>query len=174
MIYNHDIFPRKYSTCDSEVIAHLYETNKVGHSISKLSEFTEKMEGWFTVLALLKDDGGKMVMDAFSDSSRLGSYFIKELNTRVYSTYADDVAKVAKALGLTPVDMEQIKPDTAFRLDVLTGEQIEFSEIKTSANVPVTVYSEADWEGWANISTMEGNMSDDAFRQRFFSGGFRR
>jgi predicted glutamine amidotransferase len=171
MIYNHQKFPRKYSTCDSEVIAHLYEANKVGSSISKLNEFTEEMQGWFTVLALSKDDSGKMVMDAFSDSGRLGSYFIKELNTRIYSTYADDVAKVARSLGLTPVDMEQIKPDTAFRIDVLTGEQIEFSKIKTLENVPVTIYNEENWTGWPNVTVMEGNMSDEAFRNRFFAGG---
>lgn len=169
MIYNHEAFPRKYSTCDSEVIAHLYAANKVPSALSKLSEFSDKMMGWFTVLALSKDDSGKMVMDAFSDSGRLGSYFIKELNTRIYSTYAEDVFKVARSLGLTPVDPDQIKADTAFRLDVLTGEQIEFLKFKTSTNVHVSSYGD-DMSGWPNVSYMEGNLDDKEFANRFFAG----
>jgi hypothetical protein len=171
MIYNHDKFPSKYSTCDSEVIAHLYKANNVKTSIGHLNKFSSEMEGWFTVLALSKDDTGRMIMDAFSDSGRLGSYFIKELGARVYSTYAEDVAKVAYSLGLTAVDRDQIDADTAFRLDVLTGEQIEFTKIKTSSNIPVKVYSGDGWESWANVTTMEGNMSDEDFRKRFFAGG---
>ena len=64
MIYNDSSFKRKYSTCDSEVLAHLYHENKVSKSLKNLNEFTDKLQGWFTVLALTKNQDGKMVMDA--------------------------------------------------------------------------------------------------------------
>lgn len=172
MIYNEQLFTRKYSTCDSEVIAHLYSENKVSSDLKKLNDFSAKMKGWFTVLALSKDDSGKMVMDAFTDSGRLGSYFIQELNTRVYSTYADDVYRVAKQLGLTPVDCEKMDSDTAFRVDVLTGEQIEFTKIKSSTEVQVH-YPPGYWEGWENVATMEGNLSDEEFKNKWFANGMR-
>ncbi len=169
MIYNESIFPRKYSTCDSEVLAHLYEDNKVHSNLDKLNDFTGKLMGWFTVLALSKDDKGKMIMDAFSDSGRLGSFFIKELNTRIYSTYAEDVAKIAKSLGLTAIDEEKIAADTAFRIDVLTGEQIAFTKIKTS--VPMSSsYLGDEWAGWPSVTVMEGNLDDKEFANRFFAG----
>ena len=169
MVYNHEAFPRKYSTCDSEVIAHLYEANKVNAALDNLNKFTDKMLGWFTVLALTKDDKGKMVMDAFSDSGRLGSYFIKELDTRIYSTYSEDVARIAKSLGLTPIDEETIKADTAFRLDALTGEQIAFTQIKIAVPISRGHYGE-DWGGWPNVTVMEGNLDDEQFARRFFAG----
>jgi hypothetical protein len=110
-----------------------------------------------------------MVMDAFSDSGRLGSYFIKELNTRIYSTYAEDVHKIATNLGLTPIDEEQIAADTAFRLDVLTGGQIEFVNMKTESFVPVRKYHDLDdWSSWPNITHAEGNLDDERFTAQWF------
>lgn len=171
MIYNEEKFKRKYSTCDSEVLAHLYCENKVGSALEKLNEFADKLQGWFTVLNLSKDDSGKMVMDAYSDSGRLGSYFITELNTRIYSTYADDVARVAHSLGLTAVDPLKIDKDTAFRIDVLTGEQTEHVKLKSNS-IPVTYSTGPFWEDWGpGVTVMEGNLSDDDFKARWFAGG---
>lgn len=173
MIYNHMDFSKKYSTCDSEVIAHLYKEAKMNTDLSKLNDFSKKMEGWYTVLALTNDNTGKMVMDAFSDSGRLGSYFIPELDTRVWSTQADDVMRVAKTLGLSAIQPLQIKEDTAFRLDVLTGEQIAFTKFETKPRVGYGI--DSGWEGWANVTTMDGNLDDKAFVARWFgnrSGGF--
>ncbi len=169
MIYNDEMFTRKYSTCDSEVIAHLYAEHKAHESVAKISGFTEKMRGWYTVLALSKDATGKMVMDAFSDTGRLGSYFIKELDTRVYSTWGSDVLKIANGLGMTAVDEQTIEAGTAFRIDVLTGEQIETAKIETAYNVPVTVYPNEVYWG-PNIITAKGNLDDDEFAARFFAG----
>ncbi len=173
MIYNDTAFPRKYSTCDSEVLAHLYADNKVSKSLAKLNDFADKLQGWFTVLALARDDRGRMVMDAFSDSGRLGSYFIKELDTRIYSSYSDDVLHIAKALGLTAMDKEQMERDTAFRIDVLTGEVVEHVKLKTSNAVPVTYTGGSDfWDNWGpNIVHMEGNLSEQAFHDRWFGRG---
>jgi hypothetical protein len=171
MIYNQSLFKRKYSTCDSEVLAHLYYENKVNESLAKLNEFTDRLQGWFTVLALAKDKDNRMVMDAFSDSGRLGSYFIKELDTRIYSTQSDDVFRIAKQLGLTPSDHQKMAANTAFRLDVLTGEEIAHVKLvdkyaSTSKTYPASQY----WGPKDNVVIMEGNLSDEEFRKRFWRG----
>jgi hypothetical protein len=171
MIYNDFDFKRKYSTCDSEVLAHLYHEHKVSTDLSKLNEFSEKLQGWFTVLALSKDKDNRMVIDAFSDNGRLGSYFVKELNTRVYSTYADDIFRVAKGLGWTVSDPQTMKSDTAFRIDVATGEEIQHVKL-VSHKVQVRVYPASQYWGPSanNVTVMEGNLSDEEFRQRFWRG----
>ncbi len=169
MIYNEARFTRKYSSCDSEVLAHLYAEHKVPSQLKNLNSFTDQLQGWFTMLALSKDNSGRMVMDAVSDSGRLGSFFIKELDTRIYSTYSEDIRRVANSLGLTAIDEQKIDPNTAFRIDVSTGEQIEFVKFKvapTSNN-----WSEADWCGWGGVEVMEGNLSDEEFRKKWFSSG---
>lgn len=169
MIWNDQMFKKKYSTCDSEVIAHLYKENEVPLDLTNLNKFTTKMNGWYTVLTLAKDANGTLVMDAFSDTGRLGSYYIRELGTRVYSTRADDVYKVAKELGMTPASKEEMNRNTAFRINVLTGEQITHTTFKNQ-----DTYSDYNYEGnpnWDNVITMTGNLSDDDFRERFFKRG---
>lgn len=171
MIYNDDQFKRKYSTCDSEVLVHLYDDNKVNTSLDKLNEFSDKLQGWFTVLALAKNASGEMVMDAFSDSGRLGSYFIKELDTRIYSSYADDVFRIAKQLGLTPMHLEQMKADTAFRINVLTGEEIGHVKLNSKFKMPKVYPSSSLHHGpYKNVTVMEGNLSDEEFVRRFWRG----
>lgn len=167
MIYNEKKFPRKYSTCDSEVLAHLYTENKVSSDLINVNKFTKDLEGWYTVLSLSKDDNGQMIVDAYSDTGRLGSYFIKELDTRIYSSNASDVLEVAKKLGLTATDEDKMDADTAMRLDALTGEQIAHIKIEGSTSVPVKIYPGWEWEGWGEVITMEGNLDDEEFRKRF-------
>lgn len=167
-VHNEKEFPRKYSECDSEVLAHLYFNNKVGEDIGNLNKFVNKIDGWFTVLALSQNSEGKLIMDAFTDNGRLGSYFIKELDTRIWSSEASDIKRVADALGLTVSESKQMKRDTAFRIDVSTGEEIAFAKLDTSKVIPVRVYPADLWEGWGNVHTMEGNLDDKAFRERFF------
>lgn len=168
LIWNDQIFKKKYSTCDSEVIAHLYSENEVPLDLTNLSKFTTRMTGWFTVLTLAKDANGKLIMDAFSDTGRLGSYYIKELGTRVYSTRADDVYKIAHQLGMTPTHREEMNANSAFRVNVLTGEQI----VHTKFKVPELTYADYGDDGWgANVVSMTGNFSDEEFRNRFFKRG---
>jgi Glutamine amidotransferase domain len=171
MIYNDSLFTKKYSTCDSEVIAHLYAKHGVSNNLNKLNDFASTMEGWWTVLALAKDSTGRMIMDAFSENGRLGSYYIEEFGTRIYSTQADDVYRVAKSLGLTAVDLERMQPDTAFRLDVLTGEVVAEARLISSNRVPIRVTGRDTY--WDNVTVMNGNLSDEEFKNAWFAGGFR-
>lgn len=167
MIYNEEKFPRTYSTCDSEVLAPLYADHLVGHDLKNLNKFTPELEGWYTVLALAKDQDDKMIMDAFTDSGRLGSFYIKELETRVWSTYAVDVQQVAKSLGLTAIDEMKMDRDTAIRIDVLTGDIVDDIKLETSGTINVRVLPNM-WEGWQNVEVMEGNLDDEEFRNRWF------
>lgn len=158
MIYNDEDFTRKFSTCDSEVLAHLYTENNVSEDLGNLDKFTNKLEGWYTVLGLSKRNDGKLIMDAYTMNGRLASYYIPELETRVWSTDAEDIRKVARAFGMTVSDGKEMKPDTAMRIDVLTGEVIVTSMLKTRSII--TVYP--------SLHIMEGNLDDERFRQKYF------
>jgi hypothetical protein len=125
IIQNHFQFTKKYSTCDSEVIATLYKENKVNEDFASINKVTNQLAGWYTVLALSKDADGRLIMDAFTDGERLHSFFIPELDTRVYSTRAYDIEVVAKELGMTCTDGKRFLRNTAARIDVLTGGFID-------------------------------------------------
>jgi Glutamine amidotransferase domain len=170
LVHNEKKFTRKYSTCDSEVLAHLYQENKVADDLENLNKFLKLIDGWYTVLALSKEPTGRLIMDAFTDNGRLGSYFIKELDTRVWSSNSVDVLQIARALGLTPIEELKMMSDTAMRIDVLTGEQIAHIKLETANRVPVRVYPTPNWEQWENVSVMEGNLDDEEFRNRYFRG----
>lgn len=166
MIYNEKQFPRKYSTCDSEVLAHLYKSNDVAADLGNLNKFTKELEGWYTVLCLSKTPSGKLVMDAFTDNGRLGSFYIKELDTRIWSSWSHDVKNVANSLGLTAVDEMDLKAETALRIDVMTGKPIVHQLIKTLDRNLTPKYGPSMWD---NVSVMEGNLDDAEFRERWFS-----
>lgn len=164
VIGNHYDLEKKYSTCDSEVIAHLYDKHGVKAGLSKIDEVTQRLWGWYTVLALSKDTNGRMYMDAFTDSPRLSSYFIPELDTRVYSTYADDIETVAKLFGFTLKDGKTMKPNTSQRIDVLTGDVVERHKCKEMKAPPKT----SEYSGAGEVVWMEGDFSDDDFVKAFF------
>ncbi len=158
MIYNEEDFTKKYSTCDSEVLVHLYKQNNVVEKLGNLNLFTPKLQGWYTVLGLSKQDDGRLIMDAFTMNGRLGSYYIPDLDIRVWSTDASDVAKVANAFGMRVTEGRQMKADTAMRLDVLTDEVIATEKISTgyvSTSFPT-------------VEAMEGNFDDEQFRRKYF------
>lgn len=125
MISNHMQLQKKYSTCDSEVLVHLYDQLKVSDNFQNVKQLMNSVSGWLTVLGLSLDGTGRMIMDMFSDGNRLGSFYIPELETRVFSTQLEDIKKVAEALGMSVKDPLLVKANTGHRLDVLTGEIIE-------------------------------------------------
>lgn len=133
VIANDQDFEKKFSTCDSEVLVHLYEQFKVGESLKNIKEMIQPLIGWYTVMNLTKDPSGRMIMDIYTDGVRLSSYFVDELGTRVYSTSATDIEEAASILGFTIRDRQTVLPDMAYRIDVLTGkllEQTSFAETR--------------------------------------------
>jgi len=166
VISNHFDLEKKYSTCDSEVIAHLYDKHGVKLDLKNLNDVTQRLFGWYTVLALAKDGVGRMYMDAFSDSNRLSSYFIPELDTRIYSTSAQDIQEIAKLFGYSIKDGQQLKPCTALRIDVLTGEVIDRTKFK---EMEIPRHQGYGHEHWPDVTWMEGNFDDEEFQKSFWS-----
>jgi len=160
IIANDDEHEKKFSTCDSEVLVHLYEKYKVSEVLENIKKVTAELIGWYTVLNLSKDGGGKMVMDIYTDAPRLNSYYVKELDTRVYSTAAYDIEEAASILGFTISDLQRVRANRAYRIDVLTGEILE--QTGTIGDVETEVLQ---IEG--NIVRAEGNADDETFRQNF-------
>lgn len=151
VISNHYKFKKKYSTCDSEIIIHNYAEAEVNKKLDNLSNFTPKMEGWYTCAVLAKDKQNKPILDLFTDSgTRLSSFFIPELGVRVYSTNAGDIQRIARKYGYTCEDPIRLQDDTALRVNVDTGELIE----KTS-------FVARTWEPmYPNVHHMSGNFDD--------------
>jgi hypothetical protein len=160
IIANDDEHEKKFSTCDSEVLVHLYEKYKVSEVLENIKKVTAELIGWYTVLNLSKDSGGKMVMDIYTDAPRLNSYYVKELDTRVYSTVAYDIEEAASILGFTISDLQRVRGNMAYRIDVLTGEILE--QTGTIGDIETEVLQ---IEG--NIVRAEGNADDETFRQNF-------
>ncbi len=153
IIANDDEHEKKFSTCDSEVLVHLYEKFRVAEKLDNIKKLAAELIGWFTVLNLTTEPEGRMVMDIYTDAPRLNSYFVKELDTRVYSTSAMDIEEAAEILGFTISDRQTVKSNLAYRIDVLTGEVIE--ETKIIGHVE------------KNILLIEGTADDEKFRTNF-------
>jgi predicted glutamine amidotransferase len=160
IIANDDEHEKKFSTCDSEVLVHLYEKFEVSKKLENVKKLVTELIGWFTVLNLSKDAEGRMIMDIYTDAPRLNSYFVKELDTRVYSTSAYDIEQAAKLLDFTISDGETARPNSAYRIDVLTGNIVDST--KTIER------KEPKFETYEGIVVhAEGNLDDEKFRNNF-------
>lgn len=160
IIANDEELEKKFSTCDSEVLVHLYEKHKVSENLENIKKVAAELIGWFTVLNLTTGPKGEMFMDIYTDAPRLVSYFVKELDTRVYSTSGMDIEEAASILEFTISDRQVIKSNMAYRIDVLTGEMIQ--ETKTVGKIEM---SPDDIE--TNIVVAEGTADDMNFRNHF-------
>lgn len=159
IIANDEEHEKKFSTCDSEVLVHLYEKFNVSTKLNNIKKVAAELIGWFTVLNLTTDSNGRMLMDIYTDSPRLTSYFVKELDTRVYSTSGMDIEEAADILGFTINDRQTIASNTAYRIDALSGVVLEETE----------TFGTLEIEG--NIVHAEGNADDEKFRQKWLTGG---
>lgn len=155
VISNHKEFTSKYSTCDSEVLAHLYAENEVGQSLSNLNEFTTQLEGWYTVLNLTKDGQGTPIIDMYSQNGRLCSFFIPELDTRVYASSRVDIEATAKFLGMTCTNGQVAEEYHAYRVNAVSGEVM--GKFKFAKPQP------------KNVKYAEGNFDDDSLWQNWWT-----
>lgn len=159
IIANDDELEKKFSTCDSEVLVHLYEKHNVSENLQNIRKVTSELIGWYTVLNLTKDATGRMIMDIYTDAPRLTSYFVKELDTRVYSTSGMDIEEAAEILDFTISDRQMVSSNMAYRIDVLTGEVLE--EVKIACR----------WDQFekleGNIIRAEGTADDENFKTNF-------
>ena len=160
IIANHEEHIKKTSTCDSEILVHLYEKFKISENLANIRSLVNELVGWFTVLTLSKDSTGRPIIDVYTDAPRLSSYFVKELGTRVYSTSSYDIEEAAEILGFEVTDRQTIRSETAYRLDALTGatlEEISFAEEK----------ADDSFETARNVYVAEGNFDDEKFRNNY-------
>lgn len=167
IIANDDEHEKKFSTCDSEVLVHLYEKFKVSEKLENIKQVVSELIGWFTVLNLSRTPENKMILDIYTDARRLNSYYVKELDTRVYSTSAYDIEEAAKILGFEISDRQSVDPDKAYRLDVLTGNVLE-----ETSTLPADQQRQYGWRkipvrDGNEIIKMEGNADDEAFKKNF-------
>lgn len=168
IIANDDEFEKKFSTCDSEVLVHLYEKYKVSENLAGIKKVVKELVGWFTVLNLSTDAQGRLVMDIYTDAPRLNSYYVKELDTRVYSTSAYDIEEAAAQLEFTISDRETVKSNMAYRIDVLTGELLEETKILTARDIMRGAKDEDEpIKGEGKILLAEGTAEDRNFRNKF-------
>lgn len=161
IIANDDELVKKFSTCDSEVLVHSYEKHEVSKSLDSIKKVAAELIGWYTVLNLTTDGKGRMVMDIYTDAPRLASYFVKELDTRVYSTSGMDIEEAAEILEFTISDRQMVVSNTAYRIDVLTGELLE--ETKTIGTSKI--HHDESIKG--NIAYAEGTADDEKFKASF-------
>jgi predicted glutamine amidotransferase len=157
VIGNDDMFEKKYSTCDSEVLVHLYDQLKVAKNLENIQGLTEQLIGWYTVLALSKDNQGTPILDVFTDAPRLHSYYIQEFDTRVYSTSFADIESTAREFGVTLSRYEAVKADTAFRVNCATGEVVQ----------KVSSTGRFQYDKGGNIVVAEGNFDRPDFLRKF-------
>lgn len=155
VINNHREFEKKFSTCDSEVLAHLYKKHDVAAGLSNLNKYTSDLTGWYTVLNLTKDNEDTPILDIYTQNGRLCSYYIPELDARVYSSAAVDIEATAKFLGMTLTLPTRAKAKQAYRVNALTGEPMDRIEFK-----------EHDWK---NVTYAEGNADDESFWERWWT-----
>jgi hypothetical protein len=158
IIANDDELEKKFSTCDSEVLVHLYQKHEVAKSLDNIKKVAAELIGWYTVLNLTTDATGRMVMDIYTDAPRLTSYFVKELDTRVYCTSGTDIEEAAEILEFTISDRQVIKSNTAYRIDVLTGDLLE--ETKTIGRSESSIPA-------GTIVYAEGTADDEKFKANF-------
>lgn len=161
VIYNDDFFEKKYSTCDSEVLVHLHKKFNVQEKLSNVGNFTLDLQGWYTVLNLVKTKDNEMFMDIYSDTGRLESYYIPELETRVYCTSASDIKATADFLGLTCKQYMKLKPNSMMRIDVLSGEIVDHGNLPEDETIQ---------EIGGNIYHAYGSLDDEEFAQAWFAG----
>lgn len=169
VIGNHETLTKKFSTCDSEVIVHLYDEYNVHKDLNRISQVTSRLRGWYTVLALSKDENGTMFIDAFTDSNRLSSFYVKELDTRVYSTMPADILKVAEYLGMKCSEGRTMKPNTAQRINALTGEVMERAICKPMEFRVITEVPKKNAHGISEVHLMNGNWADEHFANAFWN-----
>ncbi len=168
IIYNDLVFPKKYSTCDSEVLVHLYDTYDAQVSIKNINQFIPQLSGWFTVLNLLTDMSGRMVLDAYTDNGRLVSYFIPELETRVYSSNYSDIEDTATFMGMTYEKPIGLAAGKAIRMDILSGEIVERVNLKDE-DIHITQDTDRKFiAGMRNVTEANGNFDDEDFAKGFF------
>lgn len=150
MIYNHDELTKKHSTCDSEVILHEYIESEANKDMVNIQKVADQIEGWYTCGVLAKDKKDRPFVDIFTESGRLSSFYLPELECRIYSSASTDIYNVAMSMGYRPIKGFSHPTGSYKRLCAETGNTIKntgFDPDKKFVDMSGN-YSE---EFWANL-----------------------
>ena len=136
VIYNHDKFPKKTSTCDSEVILHQYIKYNVMNRPGKIKKLANRLDGYYALGIYSKTKDGMVILDVIKDNSaRLEAFFIQELNTVVFVTLGSIVEETCKKLGFTIKSRYEVKSNRLQRFNVMTGEAIGVESFRPKQKV---------------------------------------
>ena len=131
VISNDDMLIKKISSCDSEVILNEYLRLNVVNNIKKIDEVAARLNGYYAVGVMGKQKNGRLILDVFKDSvARLRGYFIKELDTIVFTTPGQSdnygpIQTVCREMNLTIIEEFELEDGVLLRLDAMTGETID-------------------------------------------------
>lgn len=157
IIHNDEMFKKKYSTCDSEVILTEYLKAEAFQNATKISNFTKKLEGWYTCMVLAKDADEKPIIDVFTDNGRLASFWIPKLKVRIYASESADIVRAAATLGIKVEKMQRMEPNTFMRINADTGEVFQEGELENRKRGGRVVHA-------------SGSLDDPDFIKNFLSG----
>lgn len=140
VIRNYKDFEPLVSTCDSEAILRGYLDEKIRENPTAIKELTPNLEGYYACGIL--GVNGTPYLDVFkSNTARLHTAFIHDLETWIISTDDDDIKNVCKEFGYTVGQIYPILPNKYVRIDAVTGNRLlleDFEEMKAKPSYPTT------------------------------------
>lgn len=135
-IRNHANFTKKYSTCDSEILMHMYNDYALAYSPESVSLIAKDVIGEYAVCVLsnaydMDKDECKPVLDVFKAYKDLYCAYVNELETVVFCTSDTMLKNGAKEAGLTLEHIHKLKDGYLLRIDALDGtpmiDHVEFT-----------------------------------------------
>jgi hypothetical protein len=125
--YTGDKYERK-STCDTEHLVHAISSGGV-------KEMVDKCSGWYAVGAI-EHSTGHFYLIKDSRTSLHGT-FVKELDSLVFGTSADQLRKILDAMKWKHGKITEVEENVAMKFDT-NGEALSYEEIKPVSRWPVT------------------------------------
>lgn len=160
VLHNPQDFGPRSSTCDSEAFLNIYQEDDVQASLNGIADFSQFLSGWYAVSALFKDKSGKWFLDVFKESrANLHAAYIKEIGAVVLVTTPQHLDNALADLNWAAATTFEFKPDTAVRIDPMTGEQVDVMPLADSTAQYMAPTSPLPYRsGWAE----EYPTNDDA------------
>lgn len=124
MIHNHQRFDKTISSCDSESILTQYLKHNVQDDPKNIKKALNDLTGYYAcgVLAHMDD---VPVVDVFkNETANLSAAYIMEFGTTIFTTDVKDLVKVAADVGLTVINVFEVKSNLMVRHHAITGNVI--------------------------------------------------
>lgn len=164
-ITNHLTLTKKYSTCDSEVILHEYLKNMMNWNPYGIKEFSEAVEGEYTIGVLSsanhKIEGIVPTLDIFKYKKDLFVGYCPDIETAIFTTWKFHLEEICREAGVAIRNIAEVRDEFFMRINALTGERIddliEFKG-KDKQVYPYAGVNSIPWKGGPNNYN---SMADD-------------